>query len=78
MKAKLSSILVACLLILSEVSSHDVADVSHPQRGSTLLHQAIKHLVNYTASEAKASLDMYNMGSTVAAIAYQQLNEKLG
>lgn len=86
MKPKLFYTLAVCLLILGEVSSHDVADVypswrnsdvPSSQRGSGVLQQAIKYLVNYTASEAKASLNMHNIGSTVAAIAYQELTEKL-
>jgi len=78
MEVKLSFALIICLLILHEISGYDVADVPHLQRGPILLHRAVKHLVNYTASEAKASLDMNSIGSTVAAIAYQKLNEKLG
>jgi len=79
--------IVVCLLVLDGVSSNDVADVYPSRWGSDVssssqressLQQAIKYLVNYTASEAKASLDMYSIGSTVAAIAYQELTDKFG
>ena len=67
--------LLFALVLFILVSSHDAANSpSSPD----LLQQAIKYLVNYTASEAKTRLDMNNIGSTVAAIAYQDLTEKLG
>ena len=75
MAIKFSFTLVLCL---GFASSQDVADVPHPQTGSSLLQQAVRYLVNYTASEARAHMDMDNIGSTVAAIAYEKLTEKLG
>ena len=71
-------LLVLCSLMLGMACSQNVPDVLNPRGGSGLLQQAIKYLVNYTASEAEARLDMNNIGSTVAAIAYQELTEKLG
>ena len=71
-------LVILCSTILGLVSCQDVADVPHSQTGSSLLQQAVGYLVNYTASEAKAHMDMYNIGSTVAAIAYEKLTEKLG
>ena len=68
--------LVLYSIILGLASSQDVATPSHT--GSGLLQQAIRYLVNYTAAEATAYMDMYNLGSTVAAIAYEKLTEKLG
>ena len=77
MEVKLFAV-VSYLLVLGTVSSQDVKYVPHSRRDSGLLQQAIKYLVNYTAAEAEASLDMNNIGSTVAAIAYQEFTEKLG
>ena len=77
MEVKLFAV-VLCLLVLGIVGSQDVTYVPHSQRDSGLLQQAIKYLVNYTTAEAEASLDMNNIGSTVAAIAYQEFKEKLG
>ena len=77
METKFSfTLVVLCLPIL--VGSQDVADVTHSHIGSSLLQQAVRYLVNYTATEARAHMDMYNIGSTVAAIAYEKLTEKLG
>ena len=70
--------LLFALVLLILVSSHDAANMSPSRSGPDLLQQAIKYLVNYTASEAKTRLNMNNIGSTVAAIAYQELTEKLG
>ena len=70
--------LILCLLILGTTSSEHISNVSHSQTGSSLLQQAIKYLVDYTASEAEAHLDMNNMESRVAGIAYEKLTEKLG
>lgn len=78
MEPKLSIVLVLCLLIMGVVSSHRVPDVSRSQRGSSFLQQAIRYLVNYTAAEAEAHMDMNNIGSRVAAIAYEKLTENLG
>ena len=72
------TLLVLCSLMLGVVCSQHVVDVPRSQGGSGLLQQAIKYLVNYTAAEAEARLDMNNIGSTVAAIAYHELTEKLG
>ena len=69
--------LIVVLVLFSQVIGHDAADMAI-QNGSGLLQQAIKYLVNYTASEAKTRLDMQGIGSTVAAIAFQELTEKLG
>ena len=52
--------------------------MSHTERASSLLQQAITYLVNYTAAEAKAHMDAYNLASRVAAIAYDKLTDKLG
>ena len=76
METKFSFTLVLCSITLGLASSQDVAAPSHT--GSSLLQQAIRYLVNYTAAEARAHMDMYNLGSTVAAIAYEKLTEKLG
>ena len=65
----------AALVLFILVNSNDAADQAS---GPGLLQEAIKYLVNYTASEAKTRLNMNNIGSTVAAIAYQELTEKLG
>ena len=73
MEVKLFFALVLFIL----VGSHDAADMDPSRSTPDLLQQAIKYLVNYTASEAKTRLDMNNIGSTVAAIAYQELTEKL-
>lgn len=73
MKVKRALVLVICTLTL--VSSQEVA---HSRRGSTVLQQAIKNLINYTATEAEARLDKNNIGSIIAAIAYQELTAKLG
>lgn len=70
--------LVLCLLMLGIASSQYVADVSRSRWGPGLLQQAIRYLVNYTAAEAEERLNMNNIGSTVAAIAYEELTEKLG
>lgn len=75
MEAKHFFILVLCSLMLGIVSSS--ADVSRLRRGSGLLQQAINYLVNYTATEAEAHLDMKSIGSTIAGIAYQELTKKL-
>ena len=72
------TLLVLCSLMLGVVCSQHVVDVPRSQGGSGLLQQAIKYLVNYTAAEAEARLDMNNIGSTVAAIVYHELTEKLG
>ena len=79
MEAKTVSVLVfvMCLPMFSIATSHH-GDISNHQGSSGLLQQAIKYLVNYTAAEAEARLDMNNIGSTVAAIAYHELTEKLG
>ena len=70
---------ILVLFLLTLVSSQSVADVSsHYQQRSRLLKQAIEHLVNYTTTEAKTHLDLYNIESAVAAIAYEQLTKKLG
>ena len=67
---------VACILTM--VSGREVADVPRSRRGSNPLQQAIAHLVNYTTAEAEERLDINRIGSTVAAIAYQKLKERLG
>ena len=77
MEAKTVLVFVMCLPMFSIATSHR-GDISNRQGGSGLLQQAIKYLVNYTAAEAEARLDMNNIGSTVAAIAYHELTEKLG
>ena len=65
-------------LLLVAVSSHEVGDVAPSNRGSTFLREAVKNLINYTAIEVQAHLDMNNIGSTIAAIAYKKLTENLG
>ena len=77
MEAKTVLVFVMYLPMFSIATSHH-RDISNHQGGSGLLQQAIKYLVNYTAAEAEARLDMNNIGSTVAAIAYHELTEKLG
>ena len=69
--------LIVVLVLFGLITGHNAADTAI-QNGSGLLQQAIKYLVNYTASEAKTRLDMKSIGSTVAAIAFQELTEKLG
>ena len=77
MEAKTVLMFVMFLPMFSIATSHH-GDISNHQGGSGLLQQAIKYLVNYTAAEAEARLDINNIGSTVAAIAYHELTEKLG
>ena len=78
METKLSLRLVLYLLILGIARSQKVQEMSHTERASSLLQQAITYLVNYTAAEAKAHMDAYNLASRVAAIAYDKLTDKLG
>ena len=68
--------LVLCLVAMCLVTSQDATDTDDPQ--SSPLQQAVKYLVNYTAIEAGQHMDMYNIGSTIAAIAYDKLMEELG
>ena len=68
--------LLLCLVTMCLVTGQDAADMNDPQ--TNLLHQAVRYLVNYTASEAGQHMDMYDIGSTVAAIAYDKLIEQLG
>lgn len=75
MKAILPFVLVT---ILGAVGSQEVGDVSPSQRSSMLLQEAVRNLINYTAMEVEARLDMNDIGSTVAAIAYQKVTKKLG
>ena len=65
------------LLILGAMGSHEV-DVSPSHKGSAFLREAVKNLINYTAIEVEAHLDMNDIGSTIAGIAYQKLTTKLG
>ena len=77
MEARLLFVLDMSLLILGVVESHEIGPgVSH--KGYTFLQEAVRNLINYTAVEVEAHLDMNDLGSTVAAIAYQKLTEKLG
>lgn len=68
--------LCLCLLTLSAVVGHKI-DVSTSHKGSTFLREAVKNLINYTAIEVEAHLDMNEIGSTIAGIAYQKLTTKL-
>ena len=71
--------LILCLLILGMTSCQHVSDVSaRSQTRSSYLQQAINYLVNYTATETETHMDMNDIGSRVAAIAYEKLTENLG
>ena len=78
MKTRILFILVVCLLILDSMGSQEVAGVSTAQKGSTFLQDAIRNLINYTAIEVEARLDMNDIAGTVAAIAYQKVTAELG
>ena len=72
-----------CLLILGAESADHVVgshklDVSPSNKGSTFLREAVRNLINYTAIQVEARLDMNDIGSTIAGIAYQKLTTKLG
>ena len=67
---------IVYLLMSSVVGSHEV-DISPSHKGSKFLREAVKNLINYTTIEVQAGLDMNDIGSTVAGIAYQKLTEKL-
>lgn len=63
--------------MLGVVGNQEVGDVSPVNKGSNYLQQAIQNLINYTAIEVEAHLDMNDIGSTIAAIAYQKFTAKL-
>ena len=65
-----------CLLVVGAFASHEV-DVPSSHKGSTFLREAVKNLINYTALEIEAHLDMNDIGSKIAGIAYQKLTTKL-
>ena len=70
--------LVTSLLILGAVDSQALREVtSSTKRGSMFLQEAVKNLINYTAIEVEARLDKNEIGSTIAAIAYQKVTAKL-
>lgn len=71
--------LILCFLILGMTSCQHVSDVpARSQTRSSYLQQAINYLVNYTATETESHMDMNDIGSRVAAIAYEKLTENLG
>ena len=71
-------VLVTSLLILGAVGSQALREVtSSTKRGSMFLQEAVKNLINYTAIEVEARLDKNEIGSTIAAIAYQKVTAKL-
>ena len=77
-RAKFHSLqaLIVYLLMSSVMGSREVG-VSPSHKRSTFLREAVRNLINYTAIEVQAHLDMSDIGSTVAGIAYQKLIAKL-
>lgn len=75
--ARLYFLLMICPLILGAVGNHEV-ELSPSQKASTFLREAVRNLINYTAVEVEAHLDMNGIGSTIAGIAYQKFTKQLG
>ena len=65
-------------LVVCGITFYSTGCLGMNDDGTALLQESIGHLVNYTSLEALDYLNLQNLGSKVAGIAYEDYKVKLG
>ena len=65
------------LLFVASASVYFTGCLGMQYDGTVILQGSVEHLINYTAYEALEHLNLKNLGSNVADVAYESYKDKL-